>query len=157
MTQGVSPSLVKGGPTPGVLRKTKVAPKRKSHFLPSKVVNWVKGSLSQQPRQEQVLQRSTTHPLPVSPYGPQASDRLLSLQPLINSKSISVFKVHDSVPVTLGQEVGDEFSMRKDFSPQLLDGVTSEGRRLDFLTEAGFITVTKVAAPTPQVPAPALS
>ena len=90
----------------------------------------------------------------MSPHGPQEPDRLLSLQPLIKSKSISVFKVHDSVPVTLGQEVGDEFFMRKDFSPKLPDGVTSEGRRLDFLTEAGFITVTKVAAPTPQVQAP---
>ena len=72
------------------------------------------------------------------------------MQPLINSKSISVFRIHDSVPIILGQEVGDEFFMRKDFSPKLPDGVTSEGRRLDFLTEAGFITVTKVAAPTPQ-------
>ena len=45
VTRGISPSLVKGGPTPGVLRKTKVAPKRKTHSLPSKVVNWVKRSL----------------------------------------------------------------------------------------------------------------
>ena len=77
------------------------------------------------------------------------------MQPLLNSKSISVFKVHDSVPIALGQEVGNELFLRKDSSPKLPDSATSEGRCLDILTDYGVLTVTKVAAHTPQGSAPA--
>ena len=39
VTQGLSPPLVNARTTPGLLRKTKVAPIWKSHSLPAKVVH----------------------------------------------------------------------------------------------------------------------
>ena len=157
IAQGLSPSLVKVRTAPKVIRKTKVAPVRKSHSLPSKVVNWDKDSFSQQPHTDQDSHSDPTPPLSVSPTETQITDGILSLQPLIQARSLSILKMSDSGPVALGQGVGVEPPHREAPSPKLPDGAASGERRYDIVSEDGVVSVTKVVVHTPHVPAPAPS
>ena len=157
--QGLSPSIVKprARTAPKLLRKTKVATMLKSHSLPSKLVSWHRDFSSQKPHTDKVSNTNLTPPLPVSPNGTQMLEGLLSLQPLVRSRSLSIFKLPDSNPVALEQEGGVESPHRGDPSLALPDGAVSGERLHDIVSEDGVVSVTRVVMQKPPVQVPALA
>ena len=102
--QGIRPSIVKprARTTQNLLKKTKVATMLKSHSLPPQLVRRHKDFSSKEPHTDQASNTDLTPPLSVSPNGEQVPEGLLSLQPLVRSRSLSIFKLSQSDPEERG-------------------------------------------------------